>query len=154
MVHSRVDQARSPLPPVLPLLIRGTIWREGLGQRLATRCQLALKARFCDRSDSLRTKPNERSRCWPCAYCTTRMRMVCSPHVGPQITYCLFAQQPRGFLLLDFLDMTHTPYVNTAPAVMLCLYPYYLSTFLMHLFFMYTIHAPHESAIWKICVHA
>ena len=80
--------------------------------------------------------------------------MVCSPHVGPQITYCLFAQQPRGFLLLDFLDMTHTLYVNTAPAVMLCLYPYYLSTSLMYLFFMYTIHAPHESAIWKICVHA
>ena len=44
-VYSKLDLARSPLP----LLIRdaiGTIWREGLGQRLAARCQLALKARF------------------------------------------------------------------------------------------------------------
>ena len=47
--------------------------------------------------------------------------------------------------------MTHTLHVNTAPTVMLCLYPYYLSIFLVHLFYMYTIH---ESAIWKICAHA
>ena len=73
---------------------------------------------------------------------------------------CVFVSSYRSTslsptLVLDFQEMTHTLHVNTVPAVMLCHSPFFfiltislyfscISIFLMHLFYMYTIHAPHE----------